>query len=119
MGHIIIKPVRDEDFYIEYSSIVDSPVFGGDRATMLQRPAVDEKRLDRADVRGTSSFIGEGAWNEETIWVREGVEDPTKPQEAWHGEVKREDMQTFYNTVQGDGMFHPPAGMVNWIIIDD
>jgi len=56
MPTYIVKPDRDEDFYVEWSSVVDNIVgAGGDRASML-RFGAERVRLDRADASGTSAL---------------------------------------------------------------
>lgn len=58
MGRIIIKPSRDEDFYIEWSSVVEAPTAFGSRDEMLaylEDDGVD--RLSRAYETGTSAMF--------------------------------------------------------------
>lgn len=74
MGTIVIKPDRDRDLYVGWSTIVESPVWWGTReqaAVMLAEYAVrhpapqnqPEQRLARADRHGTSDLsIREGGW---------------------------------------------------------
>jgi len=60
MTRMILKPDRDVDFYVEWSTIVDSPIWSGTRAEMLTSLGEGSaERLDRADKHGTSSF---GRW---------------------------------------------------------
>lgn len=120
MPSYILKPKPDEDFYLRYSTVVDSPCESGTRAEMLAW-GHDPARLDRADERGTSALVGEPpwyGWQDETIHVREGVMDPTEPDDAWWGSVARADMRAFCETLGDDGNFHPPAGMVTWEMPD-
>lgn len=71
MGHQIIKADKRVNLYLDWSSVVDAPVFVGDREQMLDhlthdyRPGTDRfeyevtqvnKRLDRADEYGTSEY---------------------------------------------------------------
>lgn len=112
----IIKPKRDEDFYLRYSTIVNSPCESGTRAEMIAF-GHDRERLDRADEFGTSAQWGNPrayGWHEDSFQVREGVMDPTEPDHAWWGSVAREDLRAFCETLGDDGNFHPPAGMVTW-----
>lgn len=61
MPRFIMK-VPDRDLYVEWSSIVEAPIAWGSRAEMMdgEEGSVDPERLDRADMYGTSSFIGQG-----------------------------------------------------------
>ncbi|SLG33548.1 Uncharacterised protein [Mycobacteroides abscessus subsp. abscessus] len=59
LSHTIIKPTRDEDFYVVYSSVVDAPIRCGSRAELestYEHAAAD--RFARADETGTSSKLG-------------------------------------------------------------
>jgi hypothetical protein len=59
MGRTLIKPDRNDDFYVEWSSIVESPMAWGTREEMLAELDVDgEERLARADEYGTSALWG-------------------------------------------------------------
>lgn len=49
----VIKPSRDEDFYIGWSHVVEAPVWLGTRAEAIA-DGCPPSRLDRADARGTS-----------------------------------------------------------------
>jgi hypothetical protein len=119
MPTAIIKPKRDEDFYVRYSTIVDSPCESGTREAMVAF-GIDPERCDRADEAGTSALWGYTddtlwlGWQETTIHVREGVSDPTEPEDAWWGTIARADIRAFCETLGDDGNFHPPAGMVTW-----
>lgn len=55
-------------------------------------------------------------WQDTEIHVREGVMDPTAPDDAWWGTIARADLRAFCETLGEDGNFHPPAGMVTWSI---
>jgi hypothetical protein len=121
MPSYIIKPKRNEDFYLRYSTIVDSPCESGTREDLIAF-GIDPARLDRADEFGTSAQYGSppvGGWEEETIHVREGVMDPTEPDDVWWGTVARADLRAFCETLGNDGNFHPPAGMVTWETEDE
>ena len=87
MGRCYIKPDRDVDFYVEWSSVVDSVVGYGTREEMLVdareefgRRGVEEhaRALDAADERGTSAwrtsgrFPAFGAWDDEELHIMEG-----------------------------------------------
>lgn len=99
MGKIVIKEAPDVDFYVEWSSIVESWTFAGNRAEMLahlQRdsdpwlredaPHHPEQRLRRADETGTTS-----------LWVTRAAEE--SPEFAAHGYAEDgswEDETTIY-----------------------
>jgi len=60
MSRYIDKPVATEDFYIEWSSIVDCPTAWGTRAQMesIEWLDITPERFDRADESGSSSHFG-------------------------------------------------------------
>lgn len=79
MPTIIVKPDRDVDFYLGWSSVVDAPVWFGSRAEVLEDdgtrslglwenvPGETITRLDRADEFGTSALYGDprdGGWED-------------------------------------------------------
>lgn len=68
MPHYIVKPVKDEDFYVDWSTITDAPSMWGTREQMLRR-RVAADRLDRADATGTSSFDGLEGYDQGDFWV--------------------------------------------------
>lgn len=80
MPRIILKATPDQDFYVEWSTIVEAPVFAGIRERMLEHLREDnpdiqsnpiakaEARLRRADETGTSAagpYSWFGAWDED------------------------------------------------------
>ncbi|KFG71323.1 hypothetical protein [Streptomyces mutabilis] len=69
MGRCVIKAARDEDLYLEWSSIVDACTRVGTRADFLasgHRP----EALDRADRNGTSDCVAQlGGWDDESLGV--------------------------------------------------
>lgn len=79
MGHIVIKPERDRDLYVVWSTIVDAPLAWGDRAEVHDYLTRDQPghglagpaaRLDRADLNGTSAlgdFSFFGRWDDEGL----------------------------------------------------
>ncbi len=62
MGHIILKPSPDEDFYLYWSTVVDMAMDWGTRAELMAEwpdellDAAD--RWERADSNGSSSRLG-------------------------------------------------------------
>jgi hypothetical protein len=77
MGTIVVKPDRDVDFYVGWSSVTESPHWWGTRSEAAeyihedarQRGGVDdppEKRLARADEHGTSAYDRrDGGWDDD------------------------------------------------------
>jgi hypothetical protein len=121
MPSYIVKPKAGEDFYLRYSTIVDSPCESGTRADFMA-DGCDPDRLDRADEHGTSAMWGNprvGGWADESFMVREGVEDLTKPEDAIYAMIARGDLHAFCETLQDDGYFHPPVGMLTWYVWPD
>ena len=57
MPHFIVKPDRDRDEYVEWSTIVDAPVDVGTRSELGGRlgNAGGSDRFDRADASGSSA----------------------------------------------------------------
>lgn len=62
MGQAIVKAAKDLDLYLVWSSVVDAPIFVGDRESVLAElraeprwaPYVDEA-MERADRLGSSA----------------------------------------------------------------
>lgn len=85
MPSFIIKPKRDEDFYVEWSTVVDAPTFWGDREAMsnrfISRPQAgdDGKRMERADAKGSSCAGDIADWytfdDRTFIWAQMGILD--------------------------------------------
>ena len=96
MGRIVMKEAPDVDFYVEWSSVVEAPTFGGTRVETLEHlaresdpwlredaPHHPEQRLRRADKTGTSSqwvkaaglsSPEEGAWDDDgLIYMQRGI----------------------------------------------
>lgn len=65
MSRIIVKPSnKNEDFYVEWSLITDSPIYWGTSEEL----GLNADRKKRADATGTSSFDGHGNW-EDAIFI--------------------------------------------------
>lgn len=103
MGRIIIKAAPDRDLYVEWSTIVEAPVFIGDRAETLahlkrneergQRFDAPEARLKRADQTGTSAkadYSWFGAWDDNGLIYQQ------------RGTVWRENLPAFLDAYQRD-----------------
>jgi hypothetical protein len=84
MGHILIKPTRDRDEYVYWSTIVEAPIAWGDREEMLRELTAEwhrdhghdvppagltapGKRLERADTYGSSSLDGFYRWDDDSL----------------------------------------------------
>jgi hypothetical protein len=81
VGTIVIKPERDQDFYVGWSTEVESPDWWGSRAEAKRYLTEDsalpygdktdpDERLNRADANGTSAIDGFaffGAWDYEAF----------------------------------------------------
>lgn len=121
MPHYIVKPKQDEDFYVDFSTIVDAPCVWGSWDEMVAAGYAAE-RLERARLTGSSCaalrddgkpwFFG---WDKPTLMVGEGIEDETRPEGVMSGDLQRVDVRAFCESFR-DGKFHPPAGMVRWLI---
>lgn len=68
MGRYIIKPDKDVDFYVEWSTIVDNWVFAGNREDMVDE-GLSEDRLDKADRLGSSYMLSCGKWEDKELIV--------------------------------------------------
>jgi len=105
MGRYLMKPDSREDFYVEYSTVVDAPVAWGSRADFqgLEDSAVSfgdssdygDERFQRADATGSSSFIGEGAFDEMFLMIREGFKRSELPAGVAYCEVPRIELRAF------------------------
>jgi hypothetical protein len=95
MGTIVVKPDRDKDLYVGWSSIVDAPVWWGSRAEVLQYLADDGRgwsgdapdiRLARADETGTSAYDKrDGGWDDEAfVYEQRGLLPRRRLAEACH-----------------------------------
>jgi hypothetical protein len=93
MGRYIIKPEKDRDLYIEWSTIVDSPIWWGTRQEFSDE-GFEEERLDRADRLGSSSMVGSSRWDDAGEIVNN-----VGPVTLW---VKREDLIPFVESLDGD-----------------
>lgn len=72
---LLIKPARDKDCYVGWSTVADGPTGVWSRETALAY-GFPPARLDRTDVTGSSSHVGDGAWDdkgfvaEQRGWLR-------------------------------------------------
>jgi hypothetical protein len=75
MPTIVIKPDRDRDFYVGWSTVTENPHWWGPRAEVTayiaekatgHREDQPDRRLARADEYGTSDMsIRDGGWDDE------------------------------------------------------
>jgi hypothetical protein len=86
MPEFVMKVDRDRDLYVLWSTVVEAPIFAGDREAMLARLAEDapyepvaefrpKGRLARADECGTSAMYGsppyDGAFDDTGLIVEQ------------------------------------------------
>lgn len=64
MGKYILKASKEDDFYVEWSSNVDNWVSAGSREDMISEFGITENRLARADLLGSTAWLGCGKWGE-------------------------------------------------------
>jgi hypothetical protein len=69
MPRYILKPEQDSNFYVEWSTIVDSPLSWGSIEDL--GITVTPEIKDRIDQTGTSSFHGVDGWDSPALLVRE------------------------------------------------
>lgn len=120
MGHTIIKPRRDEDFYVVYSSVVDAPIQWGTRAELessYEHAAAE--RFSRADETGSSSLHAWGGWATPVISVREGFRPGAYPPNAWCAKVARADLRRFCEAIDSDGYWSLTEVLVTWDLFED
>lgn len=70
MGRHIVKPTRDVDLYVEWSSGTDSPTAWGTKEQLLEWGTVSrneegERRFQRADATSTSALWYKASWDED------------------------------------------------------
>lgn len=76
MGKYLLKPKKDVDFYLDWSTFVDDAIAWGDREFML-RQGYSEERLTKCDQVGTSALWFRRSWLGESgrggeIWRQQG-----------------------------------------------
>ncbi len=70
MPSYIVKPVQDVDEYVEWSTIVDSPIRWGSREDFLFE-GFEEARLDRADTYSSSALYYRPSWEDDHVYIFE------------------------------------------------
>lgn len=68
MPTYIVKPERERDFYVLWSTVVDNVVGVGDAPALLAAGDAPE-RLARANQSGTSMLHGDYGWDDKTFLV--------------------------------------------------
>jgi hypothetical protein len=83
MPSYVVKVTPDQDRYVYWSTVTDSPHFWGGRAEMMDMLVHDsrekpeyalpeaEKRLGRADATGTSAHHGDMRWDDDVLIVEQ------------------------------------------------
>jgi hypothetical protein len=96
MGRALIKPKKDEDFYVEWSSFWDAPIKWGPRR--IFEDDWDEREFARVDEYGVTSGWP-GGWGESLIFRgEEGVEGSVKAEDLKDlifAIVKKDDLTPF------------------------
>lgn len=113
MGQAIVKAAHDRDLYLIWSSIVDAPVWVGNRAELLEylwheyrmahpdstpNPGkAPEDRVARADRTG-SSMISPAVygWDDEALMVGEG-----SPSDGWY-HIRRDRLVAYAEALLAD-----------------
>lgn len=116
MADTIIKPKANEDFYVVYSSIIDSPKYYGSRENLMGiYPDATDDRFQRADKYGSSAlWCSPHGWEDTHIMVREDIVDETQG-DSFVGYVERERLREFCESRQKDQRFYPKPGLVQWV----
>jgi len=69
MGQFLLKPEKDEDFYILWSTVVDMPLAWGPKADFQENKPFEgdypDSRFDRADKYTSSALFYKGSWEAE------------------------------------------------------
>lgn len=74
MGKVLVKPERDSDFYVMWSSIVDAPVAFGTKVSLQKAdPTWTDDYFERADRLSCSSRIFPKTWDEDFAMNFQGV----------------------------------------------
>jgi hypothetical protein len=96
MGRFVVKADRDRDLYLIWSTVVDAPIWVGDRAELVKELWAEyrrehphstpnaghgpDARIRRADETGTSALDCDWyGWDDETFMVMAGA-----PDDGWY-----------------------------------
>jgi hypothetical protein len=125
MGQAIVKCARDRDLYLIWSSVVDAPVWVGNRAELAEYLrdehgragwAESERSMDRADEYGSSDrAIGFGRWGDEELRLREGAPaDRPGPDGYWF--IRRDRLTAYAEALLAAGEDDETAGhdLMEW-----
>lgn len=126
MPRIIIKPKKDEDFYVEWSTIVEQPVDWGTRDDMLDI-GTPPARLERADEAGTSAMwpnltrpaYGWDRGDRTMILSDQGnIRSKDQPELSFQATFSIYDLKALCDSWDGSS-FRPAPGLLEWIEYDD
>jgi hypothetical protein len=111
MGKALIKPEREKDFYIVWSSVVDAPVAFASKASIQEAdPTWTDDYFERADRLSSSSRIFPETWDEDftmnfqnsgTIRRSQMVELCKRLNEIW------DDLYSWYKDPQVQALLTP------------
>lgn len=113
MGRFVIKAAKDRDLYLYWSTVVDAPIWVGDRAELADYLQGEYRadhphsipspghspadRIARADRTGTSALdIATGAWDDETLIVMAG-----SPDDGWY-HIRRDRLSDYAERLLAD-----------------
>lgn len=91
MARHIFKPLPQEDFYVEFCSIVDGAIQFGSAEEL----GLTGDRLERTDANGTSSYIRSDDWTNPSMIYRDGGNE-------WFY-ILRQDLRSWAETLDEDG----------------
>ena len=101
MASFIVKPTRDREFYVRWSTVVDDVTACGSRAELTEYLAkfgkpneADTARFDRADETGSSAYGGLYGWDRDEFWLGQYEEGRA---------VKRADLEAYAVALCSDG----------------
>lgn len=127
MPSYIVKADRDQDFYVNWSTVVDAPTDWGTRAELEEsrQPAdVTPERFARADERGTSAnWINWPAekmpfgWGDESFIVMEVdlPNDRTENEDGYYS-LPRTNLRAFCERLEAE---QDPTDLLVWEFYED
>lgn len=93
MGRHVFKPLPQEDFYVEWSTVVDNPVDWGSAEEL----GLTDELLEIVDSSGTSSYFGLDDWRSQSMIFRDLDDD-----ESYY--VPRQDIRAYCDALGEDGI---------------
>lgn len=71
MGYTLIKPDKEEDFYVLWCGYTDRPIGTGTRQDWMEYEPENysEDRMERTDRNGSSSMIRSGWWDKDRFII--------------------------------------------------